>query len=679
MAALMMTGSIVAVCLLAYRVDAWFSTNAYAKILSLLYLTLALIYLGGLGLYAASGVSLHDAFWQAVAGAGIDWTFADGDDDKGPSFLARLMAVGVSTGGMLITALMLGIVSDTIGDKIEDMRKGKSDVLESNHSLILGWSDKVLPVVEQLCKANASEGGKPIVILAERPKEEMEEEIAKQGFDLQGSTVVCRSGSALLNADLAKVAVQNARSIIVLATADSSEQCDARMLRVVLSLMGVHDRLRKAKQGGLKGCIVCEVCDVDNQPLIALVGPMVETVVSHDIIGRLMIQCARQPGLAMVWEQLLGFDGNEFYMSEWPELVGRPFSEVLLSFPDAVPLGVRLGVTDTILLNPSDSYVLEEGDKVIVLAEDDDTYQPSLPVPAVQAGRCPNWSAQVLPERILFCGWRRDMDDLIMVLDQFVCPGSELYLYNEVPLNQREAMLLRGGLDVARLKNLRLRNVEGDPVNRKRLEELKPESFTSVLILADEAATYNAASGLNVADADSRNLASLLLLRDIQTKRMQYARDATLSLQRTTSSGPWYDNMQSAVRHTVIISEILDARTRHLVQNLQVSEFVLSNELVSMALAMVSEDPGVNQILSELFTEEGNELYIYPAARYLGASDTLSFFDVMARARTKCEIIVGYKQVGEPDVRLNPQDKAAKRLSLSTTQVFVVMAEDAVS
>ena len=56
---------------------------------------------------------------------------------------------------------------------------------------------------------------------------------------------------------------------------------------------------------------MAEVCDIDNEPLIKMVGPdMVQTVVSHDIIGRLMIQCARQPGLAAVWEQIMGFDGE---------------------------------------------------------------------------------------------------------------------------------------------------------------------------------------------------------------------------------------------------------------------------------------------------------------------------------------------------------------------------------
>ena len=65
-------------------------------------------------------------------------------------------------------------------------------------------------------------------------------------------------------------------------------------------------------------------------------------------------------------------------------------------------------------------------------------------------------------------------------------------------------------------------------MHRKRLEELKPESFTSILILADEAARMGlsgqlaslASQSSNTADSDSRSLASLLLLRDIQTQNM---------------------------------------------------------------------------------------------------------------------------------------------------------------
>lgn len=63
--------------------------------------------------------------------------------------------------------------------------------------------------------------------------------------------------------------------------------------------------------------------------------------------------------------------------------------------------------------------------------------------------------------------------------------------------------------------------MEGELVSRKRLEELAPEQFSSILILADESATFGTGSNVDMAaDSDSRNLATLLLLRDLQTKRM---------------------------------------------------------------------------------------------------------------------------------------------------------------
>lgn len=61
----------------------------------------------------------------------------------------------------------------------------------------------------------------------------------------------------------------------------------------VLSLTGVKE--------GLRGHLMVELGDLDNEVLVKLVGGnLVETVVAHDVIGSLMIQCARQPGLAQV-------------------------------------------------------------------------------------------------------------------------------------------------------------------------------------------------------------------------------------------------------------------------------------------------------------------------------------------------------------------------------------------
>ena len=66
----------------------------------------------------------------------------------------------------------------------------------------------------------------------------------------------------------------------------------------------------------------------------------------------------------------------------------------------------------------------------------------------------------------------------------------------------------------------------------------------------------------------------------------------------------WIGKIQQASARSIVISEILDSRTKDLVSVAQISDYVLSNELVSMALAMVSEDQQINRVLDELFDEE---------------------------------------------------------------------------
>ncbi|KAB2092129.1 hypothetical protein ES319_A02G007800v1 [Gossypium barbadense] len=474
----------------------------------------------------------------------------------------RLVSVSISFGGMLIFAMMLGLVSDAISEKLDSLRKGRSEVVEQNHTLILGWSDKLGSLLNQLVIANESLGGGIVVVMAERDKEEMELDIAKMEFDFRGTSVICRSGSPLILADLKKVSVSKARAIVVLADDGNADQSDARALRTVLSLTGVKE--------GLRGHIVVELSDLDNEVLVKLVGgELVETVVAHDVIGRLMIQCARQPGLAQIWEDILGFENCEFYIKRWPQLDGMQFEDVLISFPDAIPCGVKVASRGgKIILNPEDSYVLQGGDEVLVIAEDDDTYAPGA-LPMVWRGSLAgDFIVPKLTEKILLCGWRRDMEDMIMVLDAFLAPGSELWMFNEVVESERERKLIDGGLDLSRLVNITLVHREGNAVIRRHLESLPLESFDSA-------------------------------------KRLPYREAMVTRGQRGSfSRGSWIGEMQQASDRSVIISEILDPRTKNLLSMSKISDYVLSNELVSMALAMVAEDRQINDVLEELFAEE---------------------------------------------------------------------------
>lgn len=644
---------------IAYMVDVCFSVNPSAKLLALLFATIFLIAFGGLALYVVSDSSFAEALW-------LSWTFvADaGNHADRVGMGPRIVSVSISSGGMLIFAMMLGLVSDAISEKVDSLRKGKSEVIERNHILILGWSDKLGSLLKQLAIANKSIGGGVVVVLAERDKEEMEIDIAKLEFDFMGTSVICRSGSPLILADLKKVSVSNARAIIVLASDENADQSDARALRVVLSLIGVKE--------GLKGHVVVEMSDLDNEPLVKLVGgDLIETVVAHDVIGRLMIQCALQPGLAQIWEDILGFENAEFYIKRWPQLDGLRFEDVLISFPDAIPCGVKVAADGgKIILNPDDSYVLIEGDEVLVIAEDDDTYSPG-PLPEVRRGLFPKIAdPPKFPEKILFCGWRRDIDDMITVLEAFLAPGSELWIFSDVPEKDREKKLIDGGLDISNLKNIRLVHREGNAVIRRHLEYLPLETFDSILILADELLEDS------IVHSDSRSLATLLLIRDIQSKRLPNKDTSSVSLRLSGfSHSSWISEMQQASDKSIIISEILDSRTRNLVSVSRISDYVLSNELVSMALAMVAEDKQINRVLEELFAEEGNEMCIKPAEFYSFDQEELSFYDIMIRGRQRQEIIIGYRLANAERAIINPSEKSQPR-KWSVDDVFVVISSN---
>ena len=141
------------------------------------------------------------------------------------------------------------------------------------------------------------------------------------------------------------------------------------MVRQVMSLVGI------LKRSSSKAHVVCEIKDVDNKHVVEVVGEgMVEVLCPHDMVGRLLIGCARSAGVARVLEILMGFEGDEFYLKEWKDLVGKRFGEIHFRFDDAVPVGIKH--ENLVTVNPDDDMVIQEGDEILVLAEDDGTPLP---------------------------------------------------------------------------------------------------------------------------------------------------------------------------------------------------------------------------------------------------------------------------------------------------------------
>jgi len=631
----------------SYRADFWLSTNTYAKPLALGTFTLVLILVGALLRTLLSAPTVGTSLWEC-------WIFvvdtsAHADEE---AVSARLTALLMTVGGMFIFAMMIGLISDGLAAQVDALHNGSADVLECGHIVVLGWSNKLLPMVSELALANESAGGCVIAILAEKEKADMEARVEASGIDLRGCKIVCRKGTPTVRHDLEHVSVKSAKAFIVLSPASGdrpqeADEADGFVLRVLLCLKGIDCR----------GHVVAELQDVDNQALTHIVGgAMLETVVAHDFIGRLIVQSGRQPGLAQVMEALLGFGGHEFYMKVWPELVGSTFGDVLFQFEEAIPLGV-VSLDEICVLNPEDDYVLREGDVLIVLAEDDDTYRPA-PQPlrtSADVRKCPHrYTAAPAgqPENALIVGWRRDLGDVLAELNDNLPPGSKVTLFcsrSNKDGSRDQELQQNGRSDPSTFGNIRLEHVEGNPVCRYDLERLDLGTYRTAFILHEE--------GQGSQEADSCIVTSLFLLRDVHQRQMAAkGEDATL-------------------RPLTIISEVLDPRTRHQLAMAGVHDYVMSNEVVSMALAMVAECRPVNRILKELLSGAGCEIYIRPVGQYCDAGFTpLSFLDMMVIVRRARGILVGQLLAGK-GADLNPSRKHEPRL-WSPEDKLIVLAED---
>ena len=108
--------------------------------------------MGALSLIAVDGAkNVPQGMWRA-------WTYmADPgthSEARGTGF--QFVSIGIALAGILLMAAILGFVVEAIQAKMDELKLGISRVVESDHSLILGWTHETVLVIEEICIANES-------------------------------------------------------------------------------------------------------------------------------------------------------------------------------------------------------------------------------------------------------------------------------------------------------------------------------------------------------------------------------------------------------------------------------------------------------------------------------------------------------------------------------------------
>ena len=570
-----------------------------------------------------------DVLYQALTPNPVDPT----------SFPPLFMVVTffVTLGSLFIVSILIGILSNEIEDRVTALRRGRSLVIEEGHTLILGWSNQIFTILNELMIANENQPKGRIVVLADQDKVAMEDEIHER-IQIRGKTrIICRRGSPIDPNDIEIASPHSAKSIIILPPENSDP--DIEVIKAVLAI--TNNPNRRAE----KYHIVTQLSNEKNLDVLKLAGANdnVQAVLTGDLIARVVAQTSRQSGLSVVYIELLNFGGDEIYFKHESALTGKTFGEALFVYEDSSVMGLRKADRQ-ILLNPPMDSLIEKDDQIFAVSEDDDTIRLSSPSliqineALIRSSRKP---LKPKPEKGLIIGWNRSGTTIVHELDHYVPKGSQITVVADAYGIEKQ-IVARGG----KLTNQKLVVMEGETTDRTLLNSLGVENYDHVIVLAN--------SSLEPQQADAKTLVTLLHLRDMAEK------DAT----------PFS-----------IVSEMLDLRNRELAEATQVDDFIVSEHLISLMMSQLSENAELLAVFTDIFDPEGSEIYLKPISDYIAVGESVNFYTVVEAAKRRGETAIGYRLESEAGnagksygVHTNPK-KSSPVVFTSADKVIVISEE----
>jgi voltage-gated potassium channel Kch len=550
---------------------------------------------GGVAEEGGEPMSFIQALWHSLMRA---FDAGNVGGDNGWSF--RIVGLFITLGGIFIMSSLIGVITAGLENQLEQLRKGRSKVIESGHTLILGWSPKIFHIISELVISNESETNPRIVILADKDKVEMEDEIRDNCPDTKNTKVICRTGDPQDLINLEIVSLNESRSVIVLSP--ENENPDVYVIKCVLAI--THNPKRRAE----KYHIVAEIEEKENLEAAELVGKDEAIyILTPELAARITAQTCRQSGLSIIYTQLLSYVGDELYFSAENNLTGKTYKEACFSYKKSAVIGI-LKQPDNILVNPLPDTLIEASDQILTISADDSeifySADKNFTIAKEQIVVTPHVSS-IKKERNLILGWNNRAKIIVRELEEYVAEGSDLHVILEhEDVEQIQAELKQ----LTTKQNITI--ASGNIAEKAVLLRGDILSFDNVILLS-----Y---FHLNTQEADAKTLVALLHIRNIA------------------------ENHNKKLN---IVSEMCDQRNIELAAVTKADDFIISDNLISQLLSQLSESRELKKVFDILFEAKGSEIYLKDATDYVKPGVAVNFYTVMEAAFSKNETAIGYRKI----------------------------------
>lgn len=553
--------------------------------------------------------SLSDQVWRVVLQIGLGGMGQDTDNH----FLNKIVGLATVIAGMVFFSSLVAFITGLFNTKIRELRKGKSLVLEKNHTLILGMGGSLIDVVSELILAYESEKQSVIVILSDHPKETMDGLLKEKIKDFKKTTIVTRTGNVTSRYALERVNAMAASSIILLnpihpsASSLEKERGDSQILKSLMALISLTGNNTMLPT-------IAQIHSARNRELAEGLGPdKIQTLDDMEILSRILVQTSISTGLAEVYSNLVGFEGNEIYFFAPPNgWMDHSFGKLQFHFIQSILLGFSRP-DGTVLLNPPPHYVPMDDDIGILFAEDDSTihfYHNQ--VIEVEEPQFFIKKTLLTVENQLLIGWSSKIESSINEFSQYMADRSSIHIVVEAltePIQQAIKGLQQD------YPHLTIDVMERDIHDFPTIQSLEPHKYNSIIFLAEDQE--------NSDQVDSITLKRLLRFRSFFKKvRKETGQPIT----------------------TKLVTEVMEVENAELIMETGARDFIIPHRFGSKILAQLSQEPQVKKIYDKLFHLHGCHIYVKPANLYFEELPiTKSFANCMKAAQMRGEVCFGLR------------------------------------
>lgn len=654
-----------------YFFDIWLSKGTLSTIILLFAITgLLVLIIAILAVVFGGKDSLANSLWDTMNHA-FDPGVLSGDTGGKIFLFLMLLATLI---GVFFLALLIGFINDGIQSRVAEMSKGIGPVVESDHVVILGFNESTFIIIGELIEAyrNQDKRRNAVVVMDQLPKGEMDDRIRIEFPDTGNLLIVCRSGSICNRKDLLRCSIDTCKSIIIAAYQD---------FETIKSILACTKILSETEDS--KAFITSVIYGRENEDAARIAGndtrakldlfsvknDRLELLMMENTVSKIITHTCRHNGLSQVFTEIFDFKGHEFYIARQEKnqklyalVAGKTIRQINRYLPDAIAFGI-IKKDGNIIIDDPNAVVLEAGDQLLLLQEDDDAV---IPIDEKEANYIPPAEQyEPKPSSILIIGCNEKLPYILREMSNYLTPGTIVYLASDPEdldywlTDDIIEDLLAKDIDSA-VKLQRKDSLQENEEERRKETRIDDRKF--IFSLLDECKPQYiltlSQDEMEDDEADEKTLKLLLYCKNYKDIHP----DANFG----------------------VTCEMRSVENQMLAQGTMVSDFVISRNIASLMMSQIAENRELREVFEKLLSSEGFEVYMKSAKYYLDLSggNPVDIFSVQDAVAAKGEIFLGYKkkpETGETQIVLNPEkmkNGTAKAYFFSAEDEFVVLAED---